>query len=1615
MFSDFTHSSNRKIDLSGASRPAFVRGRPTAGGAGSGACRSTLLEFQRRERQLRERHRKSVDAASKVQRCWRASFVRRQTKAEHRRAFDAAVTALLAEAPDATDSAASRWEAVAQGPAPCPLRIQRALPFLIRQLAFFFDPDQDGHEARQRGLPSPSSSPEPETQGGCRARVQEATGDAKNASFSPGARLWFAQDVARLGLLCDWVTRLGQDHARTGPCEACEAPGEKTPLEVEMDEAASRNDVVCLFCLASEDARRAVDAQTLSPLAAPARKSSASGPGPLSQAPVSRVAATELRLLLQCAALRYRAVLFNSEAPPSLLPPRFLLAENAQGSGDTRPTREAPVSRAPASSLFGAGGRRERAAPENRGEGDVDQTMPRPQQAQTASSDCSARVAGLSAFSWVHLRPSRGWRGSVLASSLLAVLRDTATTREEEAKQGGGSSRLSGKAESAEEREERRVAVAKGPSACSFEPPFLLLPAGLVEGQSAGALEETRQEPWHWVRTVRDVLLALASPPSRGARPDADARLASENSAGLSRLVRSWPPAQAPLAAMLGDALADVMATSTRRPDASRDARHVLDSREQGVAVVVETCLRACRHADDISGEVEFLVHLLGVPCLVPVFQAASPAASCPAFPSALAAPWVAVGANEETKQWRRRVRFLTGVLGNALSSVAGCDALQALLRTRQLLPPEPARAGVSTVSDAAPLALPGDGLGRQPRKCEDRSASLQRREADERIRELMVKRVSSTTGKAEAGNRVRDEARMPGEGCVEMEGGRPSSLVLWIIGNALTLLHNQIVFGGEAPASPECRDGGIGATDRPNGHQAAQKTLLCILCWAGSFAHDELLRQSVLSSEEQTGRESASSGIDPALRSQLRLLMTPAVLRALFDCADEDPTNRLPPLLRLFFPPSLYSPPAVSSAETDAALEGDSEDLSESDTSEEDAPAVDQKAEAAADSSGPALGMDRLILNALAMNTSLSAHLLPVIRHVFDAECHGDVDEFLRRLGHAPFFEAPLGQVLRAACTLLQYQLELMYDSELVDASRSASLPGFRATSSPLSGAPLLTASDIQWLSLTLNKVAWKLLQACYTPTSSPFPALAAPALASAWGAVSPVSPGLAAERRRSRLQRGRNGLAASRSSSLRSVLNTLVRQLFDRNSRLHFLPETSWILPDTMHLLKSKALLHQQERLAQLDAPFAPARPEEGAAEGLDRVANTGVKHAEKILAALLTELPHTMTFEDRVLVFYDKINADRLRFRDAFHQLPFDRSLHEIRRDYIVEDGLFALGYADEHDLKGFFRIEFITGEGIPEEGIDGGGLFKEFLVLLSRKVFDPDYGLFKASTDNSLYPNPSAHLAHSHPTALYNALGKVVGKALYEKILIEPQLNRVFLNLLLGRPNQVDDVQALDPVVHKNLLFLKHYTDNVQNLALTFSVTLGDFGSNEEEDLIPNGGNIPVTNDSKLRYIQAVAHFKCTKQIAKQTQAFLNGLSQVIPVKWLKMFSPAELQLLISGSPLGFDVADLRAHANFTGGFEASSPTIGWLWDTLEEMSSEERSKFLMFVTSCSRPPLLGFRNLHPSFTVHRVPERHRLPTSSTCVNLLKLPPYESKAILRERLMEAIEGAEGFGLS
>jgi ubiquitin-protein ligase E3 C len=188
-----------------------------------------------------------------------------------------------------------------------------------------------------------------------------------------------------------------------------------------------------------------------------------------------------------------------------------------------------------------------------------------------------------------------------------------------------------------------------------------------------------------------------------------------------------------------------------------------------------------------------------------------------------------------------------------------------------------------------------------------------------------------------------------------------------------------------------------------------------------------------------------------------------------------------------------------------------------------------------------------------------------------------------------------------------------------------------------------------------------------------------------------------------------------------------------------------------------------------------------------------------------------------------------------------------------------------------------------------GIDGGGVFKEFLTDCLKQAFTPDLGLFVSTSSQLLYPSPSEYASMPEQLDLFEFLGRIIGKALYERVLIDVPFARFFLGKWLGRISFLDDLPSLDTELYNGLIFLKNYDGDVGDLSLTFSLTTNQFGETKVVDLIPNGSSISVTKENKMTYIHRVVNYKLNTQIAKPCRYFFIGLVDLIRPEWLSMFS------------------------------------------------------------------------------------------------------------------------------
>ncbi|KAG7269835.1 hypothetical protein CRUP_032358, partial [Coryphaenoides rupestris] len=122
------------------------------------------------------------------------------------------------------------------------------------------------------------------------------------------------------------------------------------------------------------------------------------------------------------------------------------------------------------------------------------------------------------------------------------------------------------------------------------------------------------------------------------------------------------------------------------------------------------------------------------------------------------------------------------------------------------------------------------------------------------------------------------------------------------------------------------------------------------------------------------------------------------------------------------------------------------------------------------------------------------------------------------------------------------------------------------------------------------------------------------------------------------------------------------------------------------------------------------------------------------------------------------------------------------------------------------------------------------------------------------------------------------------------------------------------------------------------------------------------------------------WRFVNRVQKQMNAFLEGFTELIVVDLIKIFDENELEVVLL-------------------------------------MDAEKRIRLLQFVTGTSRVPMNGFAELYGSngpqlFTIEQWGTPEKLPRAHTCFNRLDLPTYESFEDIREKLLMAVENAQGF---
>ncbi|XP_063699374.1 apoptosis-resistant E3 ubiquitin protein ligase 1 isoform X1 [Culicoides brevitarsis] len=435
----------------------------------------------------------------------------------------------------------------------------------------------------------------------------------------------------------------------------------------------------------------------------------------------------------------------------------------------------------------------------------------------------------------------------------------------------------------------------------------------------------------------------------------------------------------------------------------------------------------------------------------------------------------------------------------------------------------------------------------------------------------------------------------------------------------------------------------------------------------------------------------------------------------------------------------------------------------------------------------------------------------------------------------------------------------------------------------------------------------------------------------------------------------------------------------------------------------------------------PSSPLQPH-GAVFIVDDGAQPKIELASKernIIAAtfthfLLKNIGGSETFKDKQDFFYHEVRK--------FHAHYYHEKLAvKVSRDKILESSMKATKGFSVSDWCGNFEVTF---QG--EQGIDWGGLRREWFELICSALFDPRSGLFCTFHDKRqalVHPNPNRppHLKLKY----FEFAGKIVGKCLYESALggtyrqlVRARFSRSFLAQLIGLRVHYKYFEQDDPDLYlsKVKYILDTDLDANDNLEIFFVEEVYDtFGQLLKTiELIPNGAKVRVTNATKNQYLDALAQQRLCINVRDEIDSFLKGLNGIIPDNLLSIFDENELELLMCGTG-EYSIADFRANHIVNGNSAEFRRVLGWFWAAVGNFSKTEMARLLQFTTGCSQLPPGGFQELNPRFQLTAAPTFGNLPTAHTCFNQLCLPDYEKYEHFERALLYAIsEGTEGFGM-
>ena len=355
--------------------------------------------------------------------------------------------------------------------------------------------------------------------------------------------------------------------------------------------------------------------------------------------------------------------------------------------------------------------------------------------------------------------------------------------------------------------------------------------------------------------------------------------------------------------------------------------------------------------------------------------------------------------------------------------------------------------------------------------------------------------------------------------------------------------------------------------------------------------------------------------------------------------------------------------------------------------------------------------------------------------------------------------------------------------------------------------------------------------------------------------------------------------------------------------------------------------------------------------------------------------------------------------------------------IKRNNLLKDSMEKI---EKVNLLKEVKIQF---EG--EEGLDAGGLFREWFNICFKSLESDELKLLIVSESNEFSYNINPLLKHTKENFTYfYFIGKLIAKALFDNITINICFNKLIYKMILQEEITLDDLLFIDNPLYTSLHNLKELAESGGNLAdvgIYYSVDIEDINHESHSfNLIDNGINKQVENindfiNKRIFFIKGL-YEPFIKKIR-------DGLFSLIKKDVIQKFTSDELELIINGRPF-IDVDDWKNNTEYAEPYNKEHKIIKWFWEIVYTLDQKQLSNLLMFSTGTSRVPFGGFAALESNrgnlskFKLERSEYnfmKKNFIKAHTCFNRLEVPEFDSKEEMEEAI-KFISSNEiiGFGI-